>query len=256
MLDTGFTARIALTIMLAGGFAVAPVQAQPAAEVATLDADAAAAMDKMGASLRTLKTFEVMSQARLEQSFESGLTLDYRQDTSFLVQMPDRMVVDITTDKAHRKVYYDGKQMTILGLTAARYITVPMTGSISDVLSRAYNELGLDFPLQDLFRWGSPSAVAERPSEGFRVGDSMVRGQKVGHYAFRTSDVAFQIWMTEGDVRLPLRLVIVQREEPKLRYSTELIWNLEPKVAPGSFTFAPRPGDKPVDIEAVKAAAR
>jgi hypothetical protein len=256
MLGTGIAARIALTVMLAGGFAMAPVQAQPAAEAAILDADAAAALDKMGASLRTLKTFEVMSEARLEQSFESGLTLDYRQDTSFLVQMPDRMMVEITTDKAHRKVYYDGKQMTIVGLTAARYITVPMTGSISDVLTRAYNELGLDFPLQDLFRWGSPSAVAERPSEGFRVGDSMVRGQKVGHYAFRTSDVAFQIWMTEGDVRLPLRMVITQREEPKLRYSTELIWNLEPKVAANSFTFSPRPGDKPVDIEAVKAAAQ
>lgn len=229
---------------------------QPATTAPVLEPAAAAALNRMGFSLRQLKQFEVTSESRLERSFESGPTLEFRQDSRFLVQMPDRMMADITTDRTHRRVFYDGKEMTILGMTAGKYVTVPMEGSISEVLTRAYNNLGLDFPLQDLFRWGSDSAVNETPTEGFRVGDSMVRGQKVGHYAFRMPDVDFQIWMTEGDQPLPLRMVITGRETPRLRYSTDIIWNLTPAITATSFAFKPRPGDQPIAVETVKAAVR
>lgn len=250
-------AKAAFLVAIATATATMPAQAQqPTTAAPALEPAAAAALNRMGYSLRQLKQFEVTSESRLERSFESGPTLEFRQDTRFLVQMPDRMLVDIQTDRAHRKVLYDGKQLTVLGMTAARYVTVPMEGGISEVLTRAYTNLGLDFPLQDLFRWGSPSAVVETPSAGFRVGDSMVRGQKVGHYAFRMPDVDFQIWMTEGDQPLPLRMVITGRDTPGLRYATDLVWNLKPAIGPDSFAFKPRPGDQPIAMDAVKAADR
>ncbi len=257
------TARAALAIALAGclaaqpGFAQAQTQAAATnAEAGGLDADAAAALDRMGAHLRTLQRFEVTSESRVEKSFENSPTLEFRQDARFLVQMPDSMAVDLTTDRTHRKVFYDGKQMTIVGMTAAKYISVPMQGSISDVLTRAYNELGLDFPLQDLFRWGSAAAVVDKPTAGFRVGDSMVRGQKAGHYAFRMPDVDFQIWLAEGSEPLPLRMVITRRDIPGLRYSTDILWNLRPTIGASSFRYQPRPGDQAIDIAQVKAAVR
>jgi len=244
-------------LLLASAVAT-PVLAQDSAQAQApaLEPAAAAALNRMGFSLRQLKQFEVTSGSRLERAFENGPTLEFRQDTRFLVQMPDRMMVDITTDRAHRKVFYDGKAMTILGMTAAKYISIPMEGSISEVLTRAYNSLGIDFPLQDLFRWGSATAVTETPTEGFRVGDSMVRGQKVGHYAFRMPDVDFQIWMTEGGQPLPLRMVITGRDTPGLRYSTDIFWNLKPSISADSFTFKPRPGDQAITIDQVTAAVR
>jgi hypothetical protein len=255
MTKPAIVAQAALLVAIATMGVPAGAQ-QTATAAQALEPAAAAALNRMGYSLRQLKQFEVTSESRLERSFANGPTLEFRQDTRFLVQMPDRMAVDITTDRAHRKVFYDGKAMTIVGMTAGKYLGVPMQGSISDVLTRAYNELGIEFPLQDLFRWGSASAVNETPSEGFRVGDSMVRGQKVGHYAFRMPDVDFQIWMTEGEQPLPLRMVITGRETPGLRYSTDLIWNLKPAISASSFTFRPRPGDEALDIKAVKAAVR
>ncbi|WP_416907394.1 MAG: DUF2092 domain-containing protein [Polymorphobacter sp.] len=249
-------ATAAMALLAAAAAPPAPAQAQAQTETPALEPDAMLALNRLGYSLRQLKQFEVTSQARLERAFENSPPLEFRQDTTFLVEMPGRIAVDIATDSTHRKVFYDGKQITVVGLMAAKYINLPMEGTVSEVLRRAYDELGIDFPLQDLFRWGSETAVTDQPSAGFRVGDSMVRGQKVVQYAYQMPEVSFQIWMTEGDRPLPLRMVITEREQPGLRYAADLLWNLTPKIDPASFVYRPRPEDTAVAIEGVTTAIR
>jgi hypothetical protein len=246
--------RLSLMICAAVMATASPVLAQPA-DAPVLDADAGAALNQLGASLRRLKTFEVTAESRLERAFERGPNLEYRLDTRYLVQMPDRMLVDIQSDQAHRRAIYDGKTITVQGMATGQYVSLPMQGSISEVLTRAYNNLGLDFPLQDLFRWGSETATVDPPTEGFRVGESVIRGQKVSHFAYRMPDVDFQIWMSQGEQPLPLRMVVTGRDSQRLRHTTDYTWNLKPAVTAASFTFKPRPGDQPITIEAAKSAA-
>ncbi len=249
----GLAGTIGLAVMLAAaGIVAAPAalaqSSVPAA--APLDADAAAALDNMGRHLRSLQRFEVTAESRLERAFASGQVLEMRQDTRYLVQMPDRMMVDMESDAAHRRAYYDGKTLTVHGLKAAKYVSVPMTGSIGDVLTAAYDNLGLEFPLQDLFRWGSPSSVTLPPTSGFKVGDSRVQGRKAAHYAFRMPDVDFQIWIADGADAVPLRMVITRSDTPGLRYAADFRWNMAPTITPTSFTFKPGAGDTAIDIAA------
>ena len=228
-----------------------PAVAQPAAVAVpgVLDAEASRALDRMGAYLRTLKNFEVTATGARDEVYPNGQKLQTLTRTTYLVAQPDKMRVRLEGDSYDRTVYYDGKTMSLYGAGAKKYVRFPVSGSLDTVLKDAYDQYGIDFPLQDLFRWGSPSAIAERPREGFKVGEAEVDGQIVEHYAFRHEDADFQIWMDAGDKPLPRRLVISDPDQPgQPQYAVNFRWNLAPKIAPGSFAFTPKAGDTLVDF--------
>ncbi len=235
--------------------------ASPAAPAATtrpaiLDADAAAALDRMGAHLRTLKNFEVVSTGTTETVYANGQKLQFLQRTTYTVAMPDQMLVEIRTDRQNRRVYYDGKLLTIFAPNAKLYTQFGVTGSISEVLATAYEDWGVEFPLQDLFRWGSPSSTAVIPSEGFKVGPAQIGEHKTDHFAFRQPGVDFQIWIDLGDKPLPRKLVIANTEDAaQPQYIAYFNWNLAPKIMPGTFAFKPSKDDKRIDMSAGAAAA-
>lgn len=235
-----------------------PASSAPAARPAdVLDPDAAEALNRMGAALRALDRFEVRADATIETVYEGGHKLQSLSRTTYTVQRPDRMLVDMKGDTTHRRFYYDGKTMTVVGMKIGKYVQFPLSGSIAEVLSRAYSEFGIDFPLQDLFRWGDPSSTVAPPVAGFRVGDAMIGDTKVSQYFFRQPGVDFQIWLEDGTQALPRKMVITNTENPaQPQYVAYFTWNQAPAITDESFTFTPRPGDSKVDIAAVKQGAQ
>jgi len=228
----------------------------PATAPAKLDADAEAALNRMGAALRGLNSFEVRADATTETVYDGTHKIMSRATTTYLVRQPDQMMVDMQTDTTHRRVYYNGKAMTVVGMKVGKYVTFPVTGSLNDVLTKAYEQYGIDFPLQDLFRWGGPSSTVVRPTSGFRVGGSTIDGVTISQYAFRQPGVDFQIWLEDGVQALPRKLVITNVDRPaQPQYVATFTWNRTPQIAADSFTFTPRPGDKPVDLGSAKASA-
>lgn len=248
-------AGAAALALLAATPALAQSAAGPTVPAETLDADAEAALNRMGAALRALKSFEVHSEATTETVYEGNHKIQSLARTTYTVQFPDQMMVDMVTDTAHRRFYYNGKAMTVVGMKIGKYVTFPVSGSVSDVLAAAYDDYGINFPLQDLFRWGDPSSNVVRPTSGFRVGSSMIGDTAVTHYAFRQPGVDFQLWIEDGVQALPRKLVITNMESPaQPQYVAHFTWNRTPQLTPASFTFTPRPGDQLVDFGTAKAA--
>jgi hypothetical protein len=249
-------ASAALLALLAAAPALAQTAAAgPSPAAATLDADAEAALNRMGAALRGMNSFEVRSDATSETVYDGAHKIMSRASTTYSVQMPDRMTVDMQTDTSHRRIYYNGKVMSVVGMKIGKYVTFPVSGTVSQVLERASSDFGIDFPLQDLFRWGGPSSSVVRPTSGFRVGGSTIDGVAVSQYAFRQPGVDFQIWLEDGVQALPRKLVITDMENPaQPQYVATFTWNRTPTFAADAFTFTPRPGDKLVDFGTAKAA--
>lgn len=238
--------------------AAAPALAQadvtgPSVVAPTLEPEAEAALNRMGAALRALNSFEVVADTTVEAVYGGDIKLQKMSRTTYTVQKPDRMTVDIRGDNSHRRFYYNGKAMTVVGMKIGKYVTFPVSGSLSEVLSRAYDEFGIDFPLQDLFRWGDPSSNAVRPSAGFLVGEAMIGDTRVNQYFFRQPGVDFQVWLEEGTQALPRKMVITNTENPaQPQYVAYFKWNQAPTIAADAFTFTPRPGDTLVDFGTAK----
>jgi hypothetical protein len=216
------------------------VPAPATAAAATLEPQAAAALDRMGAYLRTLETWEVRADATTEDVFDNGQKLQFLQRTTYTVALPDRMKVDIVGDRFHRQVWLDGKTMTVAGLGVKKYTQVPVTAPVGEVVRIAADDYGITLPLLDLFLWGTPDSNVVKPSSGFRVGDARIGDTAVGHYAFRQPGVDFQLWIEEGDRPLPRKMVITNTEHPaQPQYVAYFTWNLAPAIRADSFTFNP-----------------
>ncbi|WP_448580399.1 DUF2092 domain-containing protein [Thermaurantiacus sp.] len=219
-----------------------PVAAQPATTqaAAVLEPAAIGMLDRMGAYLRTLTRWEVRADATTEEVFDNGQKLQFLQRTTYTVALPDRMKVDIVGDRFHRQVWLDGKTMTVAGLGVKKYVQLPVTAPVGEVVRVAADDYGINLPLLDLFLWGSPDSAVEKPSSGFRVGDARIGDTAVGHYAFRQPGVDFQLWIEEGDRPLPRKMVITNTENPaQPQYVATFTWNLSPTIGADSFTFNP-----------------
>jgi hypothetical protein len=244
--------------------ATAPAAAQTAAAAPTgpqppklvLEPEAEAALNRMGATLRALASFEVVSDFSYERVYPGNHKLMSTGRTSYIIQQPDRMVIDMESAATHRRLFYNGKTMTLAALKAGRYVTFPVSGRVTDVLAAASEDYGIEFPLQDLFRWGDPSSTVVRPTAGYRIGESLVDGRVMVQYAFSQPGVDFQIWLDEaGNQALPVKMVITNTEVPaQPQFVARYRWNQAPAITADTFTFKPGPNDKLVDFGTAKAA--
>lgn len=228
-------------------------QRQAAGGTATmLEPEAAAALNRMGAHLRTLRQFQVQSDATIDVVVADNQKLQRGMRTTYLVDAPGRMRVDVETDRQKRRILYDGKAMTFTAPAARRYLSLPVTGTVAEVLTTASERFGVEFPLQDLFRWGDASQTVQQPMSGFKVGDVRLGDDIVEHFAFRQDGgVDFQLWLAKGEP-LPRKLVITDARAPAQPQVTAVFtWNLKPRIAATDFTFVPAEGWQKVDVAAL-----
>lgn len=248
MLCLGMLLALGTLPMAAPVLAQAPVAADTKAGV--LEPEAIAALDRMGAYLRSIPTFRLVSTASTEQVYANGQKLQFLQRTIYTLGGRDKLHVKIDTDNQHREVFYNGTTFTLVAPRVGKYLQLPATGSVSEVLISAYEDWGVDFPVQDLFRWGDAAATAERPTEGFKVGTAQIGDAKTDHFAFRQTGVDWQIWMDQGDKPLPRKMVITNLEDAaQPQYVAYFTWDLAPVIAANAFDFVPAKTDTRIDLE-------
>lgn len=227
---------------VAAAEAQTPTVAEPAtaAEAETLEPEALAALDRMGAALRRLERFSVLSDGDIEFVYPNGQKLRAPVSTTYLVEFPSRMAVEIESDKSHTRLIYDGKAMTLVGLKTRKYVTFPLAGTVGEVFERAEDDFGLSLPLREMFLWGSDLSDAEVPRSGFKVGEGAVGGVAVDHYAFRQSTMDWQIWLEKGGTPLPRKIVITRTDVPQQpQFEAQFTWDTAPSLSPETFSWTP-----------------
>ena len=250
-----------LVLLAATALVTVPTMAQKpvvaAVKPGVLEPEALAVLDRMGAHLRTLERFRLVSTATTEDVYANGQKLQFLQRTTYTKGGAQQLQVKIETDRQARDVFYNGKTFTIAAPRAGKYLELPATGTVAEVLSRAYTDWGVEFPVQDLFRWGDKTATAARPDEGFKVGAARIGENMTDHYAFRQPGVDWQIWVDQGDKPLPRKMVITNTDDAaQPEYVAYFTWDTAPTIAPGSFDFTPAATDTKIDLKQLAAAAK
>lgn len=214
--------------------------AQTPAGASAIEPDAMDALNKMGAYLRTLKAFQVLSDSTTDEVLEDGQAIQYSTKVNMLAEKPNGLRVEITADDEHRFYLFDGKNFTIYGAMAGFYATVPAPPTIKEMIDKISDKYDIEFPLTDLFLWGTDDAAAKKITSAIDVGPTSVNGITCEQYAFRQEGVDWQIWIQLGDFPLPLKYVIrTLTDDAKPQHSAELTWNLAPSFNREAFTFDP-----------------
>ena len=252
VLQIAFAALIAATGAVADAPPVPkPAPAKTADAKPAVDPEAVAALNKMGAYLRTLTNFEIKADTTTDAVLDNGQKVQFAGKNNYKVRRPNGFVITVADDRKVRQFYYDGKDFTVFSPRMGFYATVAAPPTIHEVLAKVYDKFGIELPLEDLFRWGTPEDHHNDLTGGYAIGYAKINGVDAMQYAFREGDVDWQVWIQQGDKPLPLKAVITTAsDEARPEYSATLSWNTNPTFAKDTFTFKPPANAKPITIAA------
>lgn len=223
--------------------AIAQSSAPPApAEAATSqkDPDAVAALERMGASLRSLNNFSLTADATMEEVLTTGQKLQYAGIVEVRARKPDKLRLNSISDRKSRSFYYDGKTLTIFAPQIGYWGTVPAPSTIREMLAQAEQKHGIELPLADLFDLGQDPALMAKLTSAFRVGAEHVGGVLCEQYAMRQPNADWQIWIRQGAEALPCKMVITDTGDPSMpQYVAILKWNTTAPIPDSDFIFEP-----------------
>lgn len=234
-----------LAIVLAAPLAwptalAAPPAAGQATSGASVDPDAITALTRMGKALRALPQFTLAATTRTDYVLDDGQKLALAGTVDYKVLGPDRFFVEIRSEHQHRQLFYDGHTLTIYSPQQKYYATVEnLDRSSQALLSDSASRLGVEFPLADLFLWGTPGFPTDRVDSALFVGNERIDDEPTRHYAFRQPGVDWQVWISDT-TQLPRQLLITSHADPALpSYQATLRWDTTRPIAAKDLVFRP-----------------
>jgi hypothetical protein len=209
--------------------AIVPSSSQPVIDPAVIQA-----LEKMGAFLRELRAFAIKADTTTDELLENGQKIQLSE----------------VSDQRKRHSFYDGKTFTLYGPRHGYYATFDAPPTLRELIDVAEQRYNVEFPLVDLFYWGTEQSGIRDIQSAIRVGPSKVGDVDTDHYALQQPDVDWQIWIQRGAQRLPRKLVITsKRELGQPQFSATLGWNLAPNADDSAFVFQPPSGARRVVFE-------
>ena len=255
--STGRTLRRAVAALSAG--ALVPLLAGPAvawaqqpaataapapAAAAVVNAKAVERLNAMGSYLRSLKVFTVNADVTVEEVLDSGQKVENARSVQIAARMPDKLRVDTTSAERSRRIYFDGKNVTIYAEKLKYYGSFPAPATISEAIEVAAKKYDLEIPLADLFLMGTDRFDTKSITEAIYVGPQLVGGVLCDQLAFRQPGVDWQVCIERGKAPLPRKLVVTgtggDPAQPVRR--SVLTWKAGAAPEAAAFTFAPPKG--------------
>jgi len=232
---------VTMPVALAAGSRSAPEA--KSAELPKVDPEAVNALQKMGNYLRSLASFEIWSETTTEDVLDNDEKVQFGGRMHYRVRQPNGFVISSVTDRKVRDYYFDGRNFTIYSPRTGFFSTVSAPSTIRELFNAVYEKYGIEFPLEDLFRWGSPDNRHNDLTTAVLVGYAKIDGHDADQFAFRQGNADWQVWIQRGDRPLPLKLIIVDTSDETMpEFTAVLHWNTSVTFPDDSFTFRP-PGD-------------
>lgn len=238
------TIRSVGALLLAATVLATTLRAQGSAKSAASDIepDAIAALNKMGAYLRTLKAFQVRIETTREDVLDDGQKIQVASVSDLLAHAPNELRVNTKSDREEHLSLYDGKTFTLFAPRLNYYASVPAPSTIVELINRLEEKYGVELPFTDLFRWGGPHSTINEIKAATDVGPSEVGGTSCEHYIFRQPGLDWQLWVQLGDYPLPRKLVLTTTtDEARPEFTAIYAWDLAPSYNAAAFQFVPPP---------------
>lgn len=199
------------------------------------------------------------AQTTLSFNFDTSLdivTLDDQKlsiasSGSLALERPDRLRVVRRGGFATVEATYDGKMLTVLNRTANAYAQAERAGDIDGLVTHLHDDLGYPVPGADLLLSNAGSVLMEGATDVKDLGSGVIGGAECDHFAVRTAEVDWQIWIAQGDAAYPCRYVITNKAVagwPEYRLDVTA-WGAGSE--PASFVFVPPAGAKMMDVQSI-----
>jgi hypothetical protein len=148
-------------------------------------------------------TFEVVTT--------DGQKLAIASSGTVAVARPDRIRVTRIGGFSGVEIGFDGTAITVLATPSDSFARAPVTGSVGDAIAALRDRYGAMLPVADLLEEDAYGAMMADVTEARDLGSGVIAGIECDHVAFRTPEVDWQVWITQGEAPRPCRLVVTTK---------------------------------------------
>jgi hypothetical protein len=225
-------------------------QAEPPAKGPDIDAKAAAAIASMCDFLKKQPVLAFTAEVSQEVVYPSGQTIQVNRVLDMVLKRPDKLYARITGDERDRVFVYDGKTAIRADLDKGVYAVLDAPPTVDGLLTLLAEKYGMVAPLSDFLVSDPCAALLNNVQVGDDLGEHLAAGKACEHLAFTQKDVDWQLWIENGKLPLPRKLVINDKEKMGWpQYSASLTqFDLHPKLPAGLFTFKPAKDARQIDF--------
>ena len=190
----------------------------------------------------TLKTsFDVTDQ-------ELGMVKHTGTSDVYMVG-PDKMLVHSYGDKGHRGFWYNGAQFVYYSFDENNYAIVDAPPTIISTIDTINVNYGIEFPAADIFYPTLTDDILDQFDIIAFLGKTVLDGQECLQVMVSNSDISFQYWLSNDAFNLPLKFVIINKNEGNKQYeATFSNWQLNNDLPAAIFEFMPPPGAHEISI--------
>jgi hypothetical protein len=247
------TARVLWILVAVLSLCAVPPQASRAEEntMQMVMPDALQALERMGEYLKTINQFTLAAKITREDVLDNDEKIMIGGEITYQVKTPNRLTLDIVTDKRERHYFYNGKTVTIYAPALNFYSIFAAPDTIGETINEAEHTYGVEVPLADLFFLGTKGSVADASNivSAFYVSDSNIDGKTCRHYAYRTATVHFQVWIQKEGEPLPCKIVRDLPDDPaRPQYTAVLTWKTDENFTEDTFEFHPPKDAKRIEM--------
>lgn len=237
---------IAMAVVLIMGGCDSTLRGNP-----RIDPLADQSLKAMSDTLDSAKSFRFHVESEMDEELPGGQLVQLSRDSRIWVRRPDKLHVETTGDEVSRLVWFDGKTLTILDRTTNTYASFEAPGNIEQMLDKVMSEYDLFLPVADLLFRKSYESFTDNVQSGRYLGAHSVGDTKSHHIIVRYEMVDCQIWIDAGDVALPRKLTIVDKQRPgHPSYSAVMDdWDLDATIGEDRFLFRPPAAAERVEMD-------
>ena len=204
-----FYFMLALAATLSTGSIAAPVTPE-----SQIENRAKTALLEMSDYLKTSKSYNFQADIQFDDVLPSGQKIAFSAKSSISLRRPNGIYAYQVAETGVRRLWFDGKQLTLLDPDNNTFARESVAGNTDQALEHMIRELHFTPPLADLLFEDPAKAMLKNTLHGFEVGISPVQGIPCRHLAFVDKLIDWQIWIEDGKLPVPRKLVITYKTLP------------------------------------------
>jgi hypothetical protein len=199
---------------------------------------------RMGAVLAAAEQFTVTNTFLSDETVSTGEIVQLEGRVEIAVRRPDRLRASVGGDFGPKQYFYDGARLVFADGLHNTYAEAGVPATIDGAIEQMWQAYGIKIPLVDFISSDPSATLMENVVSGFYAGLHHVNGIPSHHLVFTQDEIDWQIWIADGILPLPQKLVITYKQEDGYPQYTALFsdWDLGPGLSDAVFDFVPPEG--------------
>jgi len=188
--------------------------AQPTKTPPAIEPDVGEVLNRACAQLSAAKELSYHAEITFDSVLPSLVKLQYSAALEAALERPSRLAISYQSDLGAKRIWYNGKTLTIFDPPHMAYASVAVPDTIDAMLAHVANEKNLSIPLKGVDVSNPCAAVYKEVLRSKYVGLNDAAGVDCDHLAFVQEDVDWQLWIEHGRKPLPRKIVITYKKLP------------------------------------------